>query len=157
MRISGLRLIFNNEEKTQWKRKGFRHYYNVFLNILAKIVVFPSAINYYGKELFIESVFREDGRFIMVRLMTIEDYDQVRALWMTIKGFAIRSIDDSREGVARFLRRNPTTSVVAVEDEKVVVAILCGHDGRRGCLYHVCVHPAYRRRCIGKEMVIFCM
>ncbi|MDE7477719.1 MAG: GNAT family N-acetyltransferase [Lachnospiraceae bacterium] len=93
----------------------------------------------------------------MVRLMTIEDYDQVRALWMTIKGFAIRSIDDSREGVARFLRRNPTTSVVAVEDEKVVGAILSGHDGRRGCLYHVCVNPAYRRRGIGKEMVSFCM
>lgn len=75
----------------------------------------------------------------MVRLMTIEDYDQVRALWMTIKGFAIRSIDDSREGVGSFLKRNPTTSVVAVEDGKVVGAILCGHDGRRGCLYHVCV------------------
>lgn len=41
----------------------------------------------------------------MVRLMTIEDYDQIRALWMTIKGFAIRSIDDSRVGVERFLRR----------------------------------------------------
>ena len=93
----------------------------------------------------------------MVRLMTIEDYDQVRALWMTIKGFAIRSIDDSREGVARFLRRNPTTSVVAVEDGFVVGAILCGHDGRRGCLYHVCVNPAYRRRGIGKAMVVFCM
>ncbi|RAY91684.1 GNAT family N-acetyltransferase, partial [Klebsiella oxytoca] len=56
----------------------------------------------------------------MVRLMTIEDYEQVRALWMTIKGFAIRSIDDSREGVERFLQRNPTSSVVAVEDGTVV-------------------------------------
>lgn len=93
----------------------------------------------------------------MVRLMTVEDYDQVRALWMTIKGFAIRSIDDSREGVERFIRRNPTTSVVAVEDQKVVGAILCGHDGRRGCLYHVCVNPEYRRRGIGKAMVVFCM
>ncbi len=93
----------------------------------------------------------------MVRLMTIEDYEQVRALWMTIRGFAIRSIDDSREGVARFLQRNPSTSVVAVEDGRVVGAILCGHDGRRGCLYHVCVNPAYRRRGIGKAMVVFCM
>ena len=93
----------------------------------------------------------------MVRLMTIEDYEQVRALWMTIRGFAIRSIDDSREGVARFLQRNPSTSVVAVEDGMVVGAILCGHDGRRGCLYHVCVNPAYRRRGIGKAMVVFCM
>lgn len=93
----------------------------------------------------------------MVRLMTMEDYDEVYALWLTIKGFAIRSIDDSREGVERFLRRNPTTSVVAVEDGKIAGAILCGHDGRRGCLYHVCVAPEYRRRGIGKAMVLFCM
>ena len=93
----------------------------------------------------------------IIRTMTIDDYDQVSALWSRIRGFAIRSIDDSREGVARFLRRNPTTSVVAIEDGKIVGAILCGHDGRRGCLYHVCVDPEYRRRGIGKSMVVFCM
>lgn len=89
--------------------------------------------------------------------MTIDDYEQVHALWMRIKGFAIRSIDDSQEGIAKFLRRNPTTSVVATEDGKLVGAILCGHDGRRGCLYHVCVDPDYRRRGIGKAMVGFCL
>lgn len=93
----------------------------------------------------------------LVRTMTIEDYDAVFALWSTINGFAIRSIDDSREGVANFLRRNPTTSVVCVADGKIVGAILCGHDGRRGCLYHVCVNKAYRRKGIGKAMVVFCM
>ncbi|MEG1848735.1 MAG: GNAT family N-acetyltransferase [Lachnospiraceae bacterium] len=93
----------------------------------------------------------------MIRTMTLEDYDMVYALWQTIKGFSIRSIDDSREGVARFLMRNPACSVVAVEDEIVVGAILCGHDGRRGCLYHVCVNPAYRLRGIGKEMVVRAM
>ncbi|MBO5209909.1 MAG: GNAT family N-acetyltransferase [Lachnospiraceae bacterium] len=93
----------------------------------------------------------------MVRVMKIEDYDAVRSLWMTIKGFGIRSVDDSREGVEAFLKRNPTTSVVAVEDGKIVGAILCGHDGRRGCLYHVCVAQEYRMRGIGKEMVVFCM
>lgn len=92
-----------------------------------------------------------------VRTMLAEDYDQVYALWMTIKGFSIRSIDDSREGVERFLKRNPTTSVVAVMDGKVVGAILCGHDGRRGCLYHVCVQEQYRMLGIGKAMVVFCM
>ena len=89
--------------------------------------------------------------------MTIDDYDNVHKLWMSIKGFAIRSVDDSREGVERFIRRNPTTSVVAIEDQQVVGAILCGHDGRRGCLYHVCVHPDHRRRGIGKAMVVSCM
>lgn len=93
----------------------------------------------------------------MVRTMTIDDYEEVSLLWHKIKGFSIRSIDDSREGVARFLKRNPESSVVAVEDSRVVGAILCGHDGRRGCMYHVCVDPEYRMRGIGKSMVVFAM
>ena len=93
----------------------------------------------------------------MVRTMTIDDYEEVSLLWHKIKGFSIRSIDDSREGVARFLKRNPDSSVVAVEDSRVVGAILCGHDGRRGCMYHVCVYPEYRMRGIGKSMVVFAM
>lgn len=92
-----------------------------------------------------------------IRTMTIEDYEEVYKLWKKIKGFAIRSIDDSREGVSRFLERNPKTSVVALEDGKVVGAILCGHDGRRGCLYHVCVDPEYRLKGIGKAMVVQAM
>lgn len=92
-----------------------------------------------------------------IQTMTIEDYEGVRALWMSIKGFAIRSVDDSREGVELFLKRNPTTSVVAKLDGKVVGAILCGHDGRRGCLYHVCVAEKYRMQGIGKAMVVKAM
>lgn len=92
-----------------------------------------------------------------IRTMTIEDFEQVHALWMTIKGFGIRSIDDSKEGVNRFLKRNPTTSVVAEIDNKIVGSILCGHDGRRGCLYHVCVDEKYRRHGIGKAMVVYAM
>ena len=93
----------------------------------------------------------------MIRKMTIEDYDGVKALWMSIKGFAIRSLDDSREGVERFLARNPDTSVVAVEDGRIVGAILCGHDGRRACLYHVCVAEEYREHGIGQKMVNACL
>ena len=93
----------------------------------------------------------------MVRIMTIEDYEGVYALWKKIKGFGIRSIDDSKEGVARFLKRNPTTSVVAEKDGRIVGSISCGHDGRRGCLYHVCVDEDYRRHGIGKRMVVFAM
>ncbi|MBR3606105.1 MAG: GNAT family N-acetyltransferase [Lachnospiraceae bacterium] len=93
----------------------------------------------------------------MIRTMTIEDYEQLYSLWMKIKGFAIRSIDDSKEGVERFLERNPRTSVVAVKDNHIVGAILCGHDGRRGCLYHVCVDPLHRKQGIGKKMVVFAM
>lgn len=96
-------------------------------------------------------------KVMTIREMTIDDYDQVYHLWKKIKGFGIRSIDDSREGVERFLKRNPTTSVVAEKDGKIVGSILCGHDGRRGCLYHVCVDEGYRRHGIGKAMVVRAM
>ena len=56
----------------------------------------------------------------MIRKMVIEDYEEVYSLWKKIQGFGIRSIDDSKEGVRKFLERNPNTSVVAVENSKIV-------------------------------------
>lgn len=93
----------------------------------------------------------------VIRVMTMDDYEEVYALWMSIHGFGIRSIDDSREGVERFVRRNPTTSMVAVMEGKIIGAILCGHDGRRACLYHVCVKEEYRKNGIGQQMVEACL
>jgi ribosomal protein S18 acetylase RimI-like enzyme len=92
-----------------------------------------------------------------VRAMTMEDYEAVHELWMTIHGFGIRSVDDSREGVERFLARNPGISVVAESDGAIVGSILCGHDGRRGCFYHVCVREDMRRQGIGKAMATAAM
>ena len=92
-----------------------------------------------------------------IRTMTIEDYEAVYELWTTIHGFAMRSIDDSKVGVERFLLRNPGLSVVAVADDKIVGAILVGHDGRRGCFYHVCVHENYRKNGIGKALATAAM
>ena len=92
-----------------------------------------------------------------IRPMTEQDYDAVRALWLTIRGFGIRALDDSREDVVRFIRRNPTTSVVAEMEGKIIGSILCGSDGRQGALYHVCVAKAYRRQGIGTRMVGYCM
>lgn len=94
---------------------------------------------------------------VNIRAMKEEDYSGVYRLWKTIKGFGIRSMDDSKEGVERFIRRNPTTSVVAEAEGEIVGAILCGHDGRRGCFYHVCVREDYRQHGIGKNMAVFAM
>lgn len=94
---------------------------------------------------------------IEIRVMTMGDYDAVHTLWMGIHGFGIRSIDDSKEGVERFVKRNPTTSMVAEVNGNLVGAILCGHDGRRGCLYHVCVQENYRKHGIGKKLVNACL
>ena len=92
---------------------------------------------------------------INIRVMAPEDYDKVCQLWLSITGFGIRSVDDSREGVARFLKRNPTTSVVAEQNGRIVGSIMCGHDGRTGCFYHVCVARDYRKHGVGYRMVRF--
>ncbi len=89
--------------------------------------------------------------------MREEDYDAVHALWLTIRGFGIRALDDSREDIQRFIRRNPTTSVVARVGDRVVGSILCGSDGRQGALYHVCVARDFRRQGIGTRMVSACI
>lgn len=94
---------------------------------------------------------------IEICCMQENDYEAVKELWIGIKGFSIRSVDDSKEGVLKFLRRNPTTSVVARADGIVIGSILCGHDGRRAGLYHVCVREDYRKHGIGKRMVEFCL
>ncbi|MGO5053415.1 GNAT family N-acetyltransferase [Lachnospiraceae bacterium LCP25S3_G4] len=93
----------------------------------------------------------------MIRAMTMKDYHEVYTLWRKIPGFGLRSVDDSYKGITRFLKRNPTTSVVAIVDNKIVGSILCGHDGRQGCLYHVCVDSKYRMQGIGKAMVAMTM
>lgn len=92
-----------------------------------------------------------------IRPMRIEDYPDVYRLWKSIKGLGIRSIDDSKEGVERFIQRNPSTSIVAEAGGEIVGAILCGHDGRRGCFYHVCVKADFRKRGIGKAMAAAAM
>lgn len=94
---------------------------------------------------------------VVIRPMQAEDYTEVHALWMTIRGFGIRRLDDSREDVCRFIARNPETSVVAVVSGRIVGSILCGSDGRQGTLYHVCVAKEYRRLGIGRQMVGYCM
>ena len=89
---------------------------------------------------------------IKYRLMTIEDYEQAYALWLE-SGNGLNDKDDSVEGIAKYLKRNPTTSFVATCDEKVVGVLLCGHDGRRGIIQHACVSPDYRRLGIGQKLV----
>ena len=95
-----------------------------------------------------------DPETIVIRPMTIADYPQVYALWEQINGFALRSVDDSAAGIARFLERNPATSVVAETAAGLIVgSILAGHDGRQGAFYHVCVAAGYRKHGIGRRMV----
>jgi len=89
----------------------------------------------------------------MIRNFTMNDYDEVSTLWQRTPGVKLSSLDDSREGIEQFLRRNPTTNFVAMEAGRIVGVALGGHDGRRGYLYHTCVEEGNRRRLIGRQLV----
>ncbi|MFR0575155.1 GNAT family N-acetyltransferase [Bifidobacterium boum] len=85
--------------------------------------------------------------------MTIDDYEKLFEMWQSTPNMGLRSLDDSKEGISLFLKRNPNTNFVAYDDNKLIGAILSGHDGRRGYIYHTVVLPEYRRQGIATNLV----
>ena len=88
---------------------------------------------------------------VKIRVMTIADFDGICEVWKNHEG--TNPVDDSAEGFAKYIRRNPTTSFVAENNGKIVGTILAGHDGRRGLFHHVSVLPEYQKQGIGKMLV----
>ena len=89
------------------------------------------------------------------RLITIEDYDGILKLWNSTEQTrrAMNPVDDTREGIDRYLKRNPNTCFAAIVDGEIVGVILTGHDGRRAIVHHMCVHEDYRRMGIAAKLV----
>ncbi len=90
---------------------------------------------------------------ISIRVMTIDDYDGVYNLWINTPGMGLNTTDDSREGIDKYIKRNPTTSFIAEDDGKIIGVIMAGHDGRRGFINHTVVLPEYRKQGIAKKLV----
>ena len=90
---------------------------------------------------------------MQIRKMTIADYDEVYSLWISCVGMGLNSLDDTKDGISKFLERNPETCFVALKDGAIVGAIMVGTDGRRGYIYHTAVHTNYRKQGIGKALV----
>ena len=92
-----------------------------------------------------------------IRVMTIEDYEEVYSLWKATEGMGLNEMDDSREGIATFLARNPDTCFVAEEESKKIVGvIMAGNDGRRAYIYHTAVLAEYRGKGIGSALLSAC-
>jgi N-acetylglutamate synthase len=87
-----------------------------------------------------------------IRPFAIDDYATARALWEASEGVGLDG-SDSRERIQAFLQRNPELSAVAEEDSTMIGAVLCGHDGRRGLIYHLAVARAHRRQGVGAALV----
>ena len=88
-----------------------------------------------------------------IRVMTIDDYEKVYALWMSCKNMGFNNLDDSREGIAKYLKRNPSTCFVAECGDSIVGVIFSGHDGRRGFIHHLAVAEDCRRQGIATELL----
>jgi ribosomal protein S18 acetylase RimI-like enzyme len=93
-----------------------------------------------------------------IRKMSIRDYTEVSAFWARLPGLGIHLEDvDSRDYIKRYLARNPGLSFVARSAGQVIGAVLCGHDGRRGILYHLAVDPDYRLSGVGRDLINHCL
>lgn len=92
-----------------------------------------------------------------IRPFTIGDYDAVYDLWINTPGMGLNATDDSREGIDKYLRRNPDTSFVAEQGGEVIGVIMAGHDGRRGIIHHTAVRVSERGRGIGRALVTHAM
>lgn len=88
-----------------------------------------------------------------IRTMTIDDYNQAYSLWLSTPGMGLNDIDDSREGIEKYLARNPDTCFVAEIEGEITGVILAGHDGRRGFIHHTVVAESKQRHGIGSMLV----
>jgi ribosomal protein S18 acetylase RimI-like enzyme len=89
---------------------------------------------------------------INIHEMRIEDYPEIYSLWENSDNIGL-SKADSLHGIKNFLERNPGMSFTAWKDGKLIGTVLCGHDGRRGYIHHLMVHPDYRRQGLGNSLV----
>jgi ribosomal protein S18 acetylase RimI-like enzyme len=93
---------------------------------------------------------------ISTREFRIEDYHSAVKLWQRVEGVEVAE-GDSKEDIARYLLRNPGVSRVAQDGPKIIGAVLCGHDGRRGWIYHLAIEPIYRRQALGRRLIEECL
>ncbi len=93
---------------------------------------------------------------ITIQPFNIETYEEVLALWQKSEGVGLSGAD-SMENIRSYLERNPGLSFVAFNGSRIVGTVLAGHDGRRGYIHHLAVHPEWRRRGIGRRLVERCL
>ena len=97
----------------------------------------------------------KEANKITYKTLSPLDYDELWTLWNQVEQTkrALNPVDDTREGITRYMKRNPTTCFAATSERKIIGAILTGHDGRRAIIHHLCVHPDFQRMGIARSLV----
>ena len=101
----------------------------------------------------VDDFINNDEQMTNIRIMHIIDYEQVYSLWTSTPNMGLNNIDDSKEGIQKYLARNPNTCFVAEKSGKIAGVILSGHDGRRGYIHHTAVSQNFQRQGIGASLV----
>lgn len=90
---------------------------------------------------------------VSIRKMTIADYDSAYALWQSVPGMNLASLDNSERGIAKVVNRNPDLCFVAIDQATVVGTALGATDGRKGYLYHVAVAKNYQGHHLSSQLL----
>ncbi len=90
---------------------------------------------------------------IAIRELRIEDYDALIALW-NAAGLSHRPHGrDRRDHIAREIAGPCSIFLVATDNGRIVGSVLGTHDGRKGWINRLAVHPDYQRRGIAAQLV----
>lgn len=93
---------------------------------------------------------------IEFREMQISDYPNVMGLWQRTENLGFSNADQE-ENIEKFILRNPGLCFVAIQEKKIIGAVLAGQDGRRGAIYHLAVEKQARNKGIGAQLVKYCL
>lgn len=90
---------------------------------------------------------------IVIRALDEFDLDKALDLWKISFNAGFSEGFDTKEILIKYLNRNPGfSSVACTKNGEIVGALMCGHDGRRGSIYHTAVYSEYRNKGIGRRM-----
>ena len=95
--------------------------------------------------------FRGPAPSMDVRAIRNGEDDEVIALWRACG--LLRDWNDPRADLEFARAKTNSTILVGRLDQKLVASVMVGHDGHRGAIYYLAVHPDFQRKGLGRAML----
>ncbi|HNS05517.1 MAG TPA: GNAT family N-acetyltransferase [Candidatus Saccharicenans sp.] len=90
---------------------------------------------------------------VLIRKFKISDYDQVINLWQLCQLPLKPEGRDSRSQLEQQIKLDQIIFLVAEKEGKVIGTVLASHDGRKGWINRLAVHPDARRQGLGTQLI----